>query len=373
MNIFKKITAGIVAGAMSVGMASTTVSANSTNYLRGDIDGDGTVALTDLAYLANFLSGSKGSADNHMSQRLDVDMSGIIDILDQNMLSQIILGSITPNTIYYESTNNGIPAQNTLYYQKFDAQTGGQIGSAYPLSPVSTIPNNAPKGIIGNDDRFVDYSNSGVVKLSYTKNGNPYLGTGFIVDDNLILTAAHCMYNATYNYVATNVTYTLYNANGTVNAIHNAASYHVPSNYINSVSGNWDYALIVVNEDLSDYRTIDLGIARDKLKSNITSSIYLNYASKLGIYVTGFALDNNSNITKYTGIGNLASPYLDDKSIFYNTDTDGGESGGPVYVKTANGQIIAIGIHNGAGTSTYNIGRRIDTDILHFVYNNSYI
>ena len=65
------------------------------------------------------------------------------------------------------------------------------------------------------------------------------MGTGFVVDDNLILTAAHCMYNATDDYASTDVTYTLYNVNGTVNATHNAASYHVPLNYINRSSGNW--------------------------------------------------------------------------------------------------------------------------------------
>ena len=356
MNIFKKITAGIVAGAMSVGMASTTVSANSTNYLRGDIDGDGTVALTDLAYLANFLSGNKGSADNHMSQRLDVDMSGIIDILDQNMLSQIILGSITPNTIYYESTNNGIPAQNTLYYQKFDAQTGGQIGSAYPLSPVSTIPNYAPKGIIGTDDRYIDYSNSGVVRITSSIGQ----GSGFIVDDNLILTAAHVVYGAT------NVSYTLFNANGTPKATYSAASYHVPSNYISGSDVDYDYALIVVNQDLSDYRVINLGVARDKLKNNITSSVYLNYASKLGIYVTGYV----SN-TGYTGIGNLANNYLTNTLVQYNTDTVPGESGSPVYVKTSSGDMIAIGVHRGVGVAnSYNQGKRIDTDVIHFIYNN---
>lgn len=356
MNIFKKITAGIVAGAMSVGMASTTVSANSTNYLRGDIDGDGTVALTDLAYLANFLSGNKGSADNHMSQRLDVDMSGIIDILDQNMLSQIILGSITPNTIYYESTNNGIPAQNTLYYQKFDAQTGGQIGSAYPLSPVSTIPNYAPKGLIGPDDRYIDYSNSGVVRITSSIGQ----GSGFIVDDNLILTAAHVVYGAT------NVSYTLFNANGTPEATYSAASYHVPSNYISGSEVDYDYALIVVNQDLSDYRVINLGVARDKLKNNITSSVYLNYASKLGIYVTGYV----SN-TGYTGIGNLANNYLTNTLVQYNTDTVPGESGSPVYVKTSSGDMIAIGVHRGVGVAnSYNQGKRINTDVIHFIYNN---
>lgn len=355
MNIFKKLTAGIIVSAMSLGMATTYVSADSTSYYRGDVDGNGIVDIADLAYMANFLNGNKGSANDHMSQRLDVDMSGIIDILDQNMLSQILMGSITYDTIDYEISNVGIPEQSTIYYKKFNAQTGVQIGTAYHLDPVSAIPDYAPRGIIGTDDRTEDYSNSGVVKIN-TSTGQ---GSGFIVDDNLILTAAHVVCGKT------NISYTLFNSNGTVKATYSAASYHVPSNYISSSNANYDYALIVVDQNLSRYKSISLGVARDKLKNNITSSIYLNYASKLGIYVTGFI----SN-TGYTGIGNLANNYLTNTFVQYNTDTEGGESGSPVYVKTSNGDMIAIGIHDGKATSTYNYGRRIDTNVLQFVYYN---
>lgn len=360
MNIFKKLTAGIIVSAMSLGMATTYVGADSTSYYRGDVDGNGIVDIADLAYMANFLNGNKGSANDYMSQRLDVDMSGIIDILDQNMLSQILMGSITYDTIDYEISNVGIPEQSTIYYKKFDAQTGVQIGTAYHLDPVSAIPDYAPRGIIGTDDRVIDYSNSGVVKISTPSKG---LGSGFIVADNLILTAAHVVYGET------NINYTLFNSNGTVKATYSAASYHVPLNYISSSNDNdndnYDYALIVVNQNLSRYKSINLGVARDKLKNNITSSIYLNYASKLGIYVTGFV-----SYTGYTGIGNLTNNYLLDMGLDYNTDTDGGESGSPVYVKTSNGDMIAIGIHNGKATSTYNYGRRIDTNVLQFVYYN---
>ena len=58
----------------------------------------------------------------------------------------------------------------------------------------------------------------------------------------------------------------------------------------------------------------------------------------------------------------------------YNTDTVPGESGSPVYVKTSSGDMIAIGVHKGVGVSNqFNRGKRIDTDVIHFVYNNPYI
>lgn len=74
-----------------------------------------------------------------------------------------------------------------------------------------------------------------------------------------------------------------------------------------------------------------------------------------------------------TGSGNLLCNWMVwDGELYYNTDSVRGESGGPVYVKTPNGDVSVIGI-NTEGSASDNRGKRIDTDILHFVYNNPYI
>ena len=70
-------------------IASTNVLAAGNTYLKGDIDGDGSITLSDLGYLANFLHGVKGSANDNLTQRLDVDSSGVIDHNDQSLLSSI--------------------------------------------------------------------------------------------------------------------------------------------------------------------------------------------------------------------------------------------------------------------------------------------
>lgn len=69
-------------------IASTNVGATGNTYLRGDVDGNGSVTLSDLGYLANFLHGYKATANNHMTQRLDVDLSGIIDQNDITLLKE---------------------------------------------------------------------------------------------------------------------------------------------------------------------------------------------------------------------------------------------------------------------------------------------
>ncbi len=55
MNIFKKITAGVLALTIGVCAIPSAVSASmNESYRKGDIDGDGDVDNVDSAYLSNF-------------------------------------------------------------------------------------------------------------------------------------------------------------------------------------------------------------------------------------------------------------------------------------------------------------------------------
>lgn len=347
-------------------IASTNVLAAGNTYLKGDIDGDGSITLSDLGYLANFLHGVKGSANDNLTQRLDVDSSGVIDHNDQSLLSSILVGDVNTYSLSYSSTSSEIPNQTSESYGKYDAQTGNKIGENYDLNPVSNI---SSRSIIGDDNRYADYNNHGVVSLSYTKGNQSYIATGFVVGTHKILTAAHCVYDTTNNRPAKNVCYTVYGNSENSSTTYSAVNYHIPQRYVdlNSYDPIYDYAIITVNETFSDDYIMELGIARDIISNNTPSTIYQNYLNKPCIYVTG----HSSSMT--TGYGNLISGYnnviLDDYIINYSSDMVGGESGGPVYVKTQDGKITVIAINSG-GTSTYNVGRRIDSNILHFVYNN---
>ena len=126
MNIFKKITTGVLALTIGMCVIPSAVSASmNESYRKGDIDGDGDVDNVDSAYLANFLSGIKGSANDQMSQRLDVDLSGIIDKHDKTILSSMIANGSGPIYYNYETSNLGIPSQSTIEYRKYNAQTDG--------------------------------------------------------------------------------------------------------------------------------------------------------------------------------------------------------------------------------------------------------
>lgn len=247
--------------------------------------------------------------------------------------------------------------QEATSYRKYDAQTGAALGN-YVLMPVPNISASdvSTKQIIGTDDRVIDYSKSGIVKLS---SGS----TGFIVGNHTILTAAHCVYN--FN----NIQYTLYNSDGTVNATYNAVSCHIPQQFIFNYSGSeYDYAIVTVAEDLSSYKCFNIGVCRDNLK-NIDPDIY----------VTGYAGNKSTSKPQLTnnivtGSGKFMENGNKDiilpKILHYSTDTIGGTSGAPIYVKDSNGVMTVIGINTGGEKSVCNFGRRIDSNILRFIYNN---
>lgn len=114
------------------------------------------------------------------------------------------------------------------------------------------------------------------------------------------------------------------------------------------------------------------------------------------VFVTGFGGYGKSNdivisdfiYNKSTGLGRLIrnNPY-NDYFINYNADTVGGDSGGPVWIlneednhKTVIGINIFETFNTDDGTATgnptdnlYNTGLRINTNILHAIYNNSYL
>ncbi|MCD7959172.1 MAG: trypsin-like peptidase domain-containing protein [Ruminococcus sp.] len=188
--------------------------------------------------------------------------------------------------------------------------------------------------LIGTNDRYTDNALNGIVRISM----NCGYGTGFVVDEHTIATATHCVY--THSSGSDSDTYItgirFYDDSGELEkVIYDPVEYHVPYYYITAVLGDsnenqrkYDYALITVEDDLSDYMCFNLGTVLDDFISSDTL-----------VYVTGY-LDT----TRKTGEGNaiseeeissLYSKANTSFTLFYDCDTEGGTSGGPVYIKTS--------------------------------------
>lgn len=152
--------------------------------------------------------------------------------------------------------------------------------------------------------------------------------------------------------------------------------YHIPDKYIYTDSNRedhwkYDYAIVYVEEDLSDY--VDFEFKLGVMRSGMTNT--------RKIYVTGFGGDDNGVVEENKNVKTTGWGYLTgidhsfdnwNYALYYNTDVVFGDSGAPAYVYDSNGNKTVIAINNYSGEN-FNQGTRITTNILHFAYNNPYL
>lgn len=360
MKSFKKIISGMLSASMILTIAIGGTSASASTYRMGDINADGETDITDLTHLSMFLNGRYGSADEYSTIRLDVNLDGIIDFRDQNQLTEIVMHGDTTGTITYNTFEHDVINQNTVEYKKYNVQTR-TYDNPYTLEPVYDISSISTCSV-GVDDREVDYSQSGVVRINYGFSN--YYTTGFVVGRHTILTAAHCINGAGID--PRPISITLFNNDGTEFDTYDIQYLHYPANYSDEfgtvLDSGLDYGLITVNENLTS-RKMKLGVSRGNM--TVTNPL---------LYVTGYPVDNpvmeNGHYNMVTGEGYLSGDKVSDKYLDYDIFTSGGQSGGPVYVKDSDCVPIVVGIHRGGWGIVSKTGVRITTDILQFVYNN---
>lgn len=263
-----------------------------------------------------------------------------------------------------------------IVYNIYSNVRGGTWKTHYTLNSSPVLTSSGARTVIGTDTRQVDFSKSGVVKI-ITSNG---FGTGFIVDGNVIATAAHCVYSkgsaASYNCGLTIKEILVFNTDGTVakRITNNIKEIHVPQKYISTDGGSnsYDYALVTVSEDLSDYANFNLGIMQDNFAQKNTNKAY---TTGFPAEVNNETVNNFTSHKMYTGSGKvLSNQYFDySRQFCFNNDITPGDSGEPVYVETTfDGKTYytVIGITTASATSC-NVANRISPTLLQFYKNNA--
>ncbi len=315
-----------------------------------------------------------------------------------------ILSVVIAFTILCLSTNIDIntcdfsinaTALNSRSYVRYNYQTH-QIDTTYNISDnsgtnaVSPEP-DAPDSIIGSDDRYFDCSEAVV----YLTNG----GTGFIIGDHIIATAAHCVYDTVNGVFKNNYSINLYDNYNNVQDTIEPQRVHIPSAFKDMVDykiahniqsgmvydeGSYDYALIYVSDNLSSYPHAKLGIVLDEYiedcgevaLSGFSASLPYprpwNYPLEWQCRSEGYLIDDDG----------IYEPFNYDFDLYclaYDLDTTSSNSGSPVFVEeihyfggTKYTYQTVIGI-NSRGYSDRNIGIRIVPPILCFYYQNSYL
>lgn len=276
-------------------------------------------------------------------------------------------------TVFSLSSSKAEAGDITRKYNVYNATTGSYLRQ-YSL----TVAGNNTRRVIGNDDRVLDYTKNGVVKIITNRS----CCTGFVVDDHTIATAAHCVKNRRIQSIL------FFDQNGNnCMTITDPVEYHLPEEYIYRYSVDdeytfdccyYDYALITVKQSLDDYSCFDFGMMTEQFPS-MTSNV-VSVSGFPGM-VRGNRVNSYDLHALYTGTGNIMSCETDETGyvdlIYYNVDTTNGDSGSPVYVtEQKNGKIYytVIGIYVAESVDVEeNIGAAFSPPVIKFFKGNTNI
>ena len=289
--------------------------------------------------------------------------------------------------------NSSEAASNYRLYKVFNATTGAYIAQ-YSISQSQVLETMTRGAFDPNINTVNEYNlKKGVVKIMCSDN---YLGTGFIVDDYTIATAAHCLIdsNSTSSKIISDVL--LFDNNDNITLHASPEQIHLPTEWYNFANSNhvfsndpevelehwtYDYALITVEENLSDYMHYKLGT---------TLNYFYPYSSNVNpnklLKIIGYPSSSNNHVYNQTEIESGYALYYTNSSyynpynalLYYSNSTSSGYSGSPVYYTEQYNNTdynTVIGIHTAGSCFAPNArsGVRFTDDHLTFYLNNPYL
>jgi V8-like Glu-specific endopeptidase len=120
-----------------------------------------------------------------------------------------------------------------------------------------------------------------------------------------------------------------------------------------------------VDHGLSSFDYGAIAIAPEQVQTQIGnfgySPVYATNPSDRLVTVAGYPAGRGESGELYYDVRRVNG--YNETILYYNTDTSGGQSGGPVFVLGNDNSYYAIAIHTTGGTNA-NWGRRIDADVL---------
>lgn len=211
--------------------------------------------------------------------------------------------------------------------------------------------------VIGQDDR-VRITNTKATPWKrichlkiQTATGKFYLGTGFFIGPRTIVTAGHCVYIHSQGGWAQQITVTPgRNETEAPFKSYMATSFRSVKGWVTDKSRNYDYGVIILPK--SAVIPLEIG------------------AFGFGAYSNQSLLNKKLNTAGYPGDKPTGTMWfhgrkakaVTSRTLTYDIDTAGGQSGSAVWVRGSNGKRIVVGIHtNGAlsGNSATRITKRV--------------
>lgn len=326
----------------------------------------------------------------------DFDGNGIISAMDSLKIQHYLLHNISESGLPGPAgADSQAVATTRQYFRHNCSDTNKRSKTEYSLtvnpydntSSSTTNDEPVPYSIIGADNRVNADDDTAIVKLVDPTTGNG-IASGFIVDDHVIATAVHCVYTG---LEFRDLSIRIIDENNNLIKTVSPKYIHVPKEAVyntNQIRGTHDYALLYIEEDLSEYGAFKLGVATDEYIDNHGSVIVSGFPGTLPDNYTGAVGD-----IRFKSSGNFyrssVSPY-NNYRCFYDADAVNGNSGGPVYVEEGfkvgdqwYKYKTVVAIHSGGFATLpsnynyfdpeYNSGVTITPDILNFYYSNSHL
>lgn len=181
------------------------------------------------------------------------------------------------------------------------------------------------------------YPNSTIthLKIGYDTNGDGkandwYIGSGFIVGPNVMLTAAHCFWSEEYGWAKEVKSYLKYEET-TKQVYSYPESWICSTAYTQGGDSEYDWCVVTLQKNVgATTGWLGFGVSNDLLNKSI----------KVG----GFTYGENGRIYQFQSPGKIQ--FQNDRIIKYNASTLDGQSGGPVFDSDG----IAWGIHAYGGS-----------------------
>lgn len=222
----------------------------------------------------------------------------------------------------------------------FRGLDGGPVSDISRALLATRHDSAATEAVIGGDDRTRvlnshEYPWRMIVALRIHMAGSVVQhGTGFLVGPRTVLTAGHCVYEPRYGGWADRVEVRA-GLSGSGEPFGTVASTRLSTSlgWIDLQDHRYDYGLLQLDERLGE-RTgwFALGVLP-------AAEVYGST-----VHVCGYPSDLNAGAWHQWHSGGRTG-LVDGQKLYYDADTFGGTSGGPVWVSRGDGSQVVVGIH----------------------------
>ena len=179
-------------------------------------------------------------------------------------------------------------------------------------------------------------------------NGGIYSGTGVVIDNRHVLTAAHNVFSNQLGGFATQGVFLPARDGTTVHDSVDVNRVYITEDYHSLSPAEPEGDVVDYTPYTEDYAVVRLSRAIDNptITPVAASDHQLDRAT---VVVAGYPGDKQPPDTLWTSSGNLGAP--DDEFLFYQIDTYRGQSGAPVLLPRTDNSPAIVGVHVGGSTA----------------------